>query len=50
MAKSDELKKGTEGLIIAAQDQSLPIRNYRVNVIKNGSNPIWCEKIYQLIT
>ena len=32
------LKAETEGLIITAQDQSPPTRNYQAYIIKNGSN------------
>lgn len=32
--KSGSLKKETEGLILAAQDQSLPTRNYKVTIMK----------------
>ena len=36
----------TKGLMIAAQDQSLPTRNYLTNIIKNGLIPICrsCEQ------
>ena len=34
------LKAETEGFIIAAQDQSLPTRNYKANIIKDGSDPM----------
>ena len=33
------LKAETEGFIIAAQDQSLPTRNYKANIVKDGSDP-----------
>ena len=32
--KSAKLKGETEGLIVAAQDQSLPTGNYQANIIK----------------
>ena len=43
--KNAELKTVTEGLIIKAEDQSLPTKNYQVS-IKNASNPICklCEQ------
>ena len=33
------LKAETEGFIIAAQDQSLPTRNYQSKIVKNGVSP-----------
>ena len=44
--KSTVLKAETEGLIIAAQDYSLPMKNYWANIITNGSNLICrlCKK------
>ena len=33
------LKGETEGFIIAAQDQSLPTRNYKAKIVKDGSDP-----------
>jgi len=32
--KSGWLKKETEGLLLAAQDQALPTRNYKVAIMK----------------
>ena len=37
--QSSELKSETEGLIIAAQDQSLATRYYQHRIIKNGIDP-----------
>ena len=37
--KSSGLKSETEGLIIAAQDQSLMTKQYQSEIIKNGANP-----------
>ena len=37
--KSSGLKAETEGLIIAAQDQSLATRSYHHRIIKDGTNP-----------
>ena len=37
--KSSGLKSETEGLIIAAQDQSLMTKQYQSEMIKNGANP-----------
>ena len=37
---STGLKAETEGLIIAAQDQSLATRLYHSNIIKDGTNPL----------
>ena len=37
---SSGLKAETEGLIIAAQDQSLATRLYHSNIIKDGTNPL----------
>ena len=34
--KTRYLKKDTEGLLMAAQDQALPTRNYKVNIMKEG--------------
>ena len=41
------LKAETEGLIIAAQDQSLATRLYHSNIIKHGTNPLcrMCGKL-----
>ena len=36
---SSRLKAETEGLIFAAQDQSLFTRNYQANIIQNGTDP-----------
>ena len=38
--RSDGLKAETEGLIIAAQDQTLPTRWYQHNIIKAGTDPL----------
>ena len=38
--KNAGLKAETEGLIIEAQDQSLPTINYQANIIKHGSKLI----------
>ena len=38
--KGTELKAETEGLIIAAQDQSLATRLYHHKVIKDGTSPL----------
>ena len=35
------LKVGTEGLIIAAQGQNLPTRNYQANILKMDQAQIW---------
>ena len=37
--RSSRLKAETEGFVLAAQDQSLPTRNYQVNVMKNRADP-----------
>ena len=37
--KSPGLKGETEGLLIAAQDQSLATRSYHSMIIKDGTNP-----------
>ena len=37
--KSSGIKSETEGLIIAAQDQSLMTKQYQSEIIKNGANP-----------
>ena len=37
--KSSGLKSETEGLIIAAQDQSLMTKQYQSKIIKNGMSP-----------
>ena len=36
---SSGLKFETEGFIIAAQDQSLPTRNFQANLLENGADP-----------
>ena len=36
---SSDLKSQTEGFIIAAQDQSLPTRNFQANILANGADP-----------
>ena len=49
--KSSGLKAETEGLIIAAQDQTLPTRAYHHHVIKDGTDPHCriCNKSQQTI-
>ena len=37
---SSGLKSEIEGFIIAAQDQSLPKRNFQANILENGVDPI----------
>ena len=37
--RSSRLKRETEGFILAAQDQSLFMQNYQLNVIYNGAEP-----------
>ena len=39
MAEKLRTKSETEGLIIAAQDQSLMTKKYQSEIIKNGANP-----------
>ena len=36
---SSDLKSETEGLIITAQDQSRPTKNFQANILKNGADP-----------
>ena len=36
---SSGLKSEIEGFIIAAQDQNLPARNFRANILENGVDP-----------
>ena len=36
---SSGLKSKTEGFIIAAQDQSLPRKNFQANILENGADP-----------
>ena len=36
---SSSLKSETGGFIIAAQDQSLPTRNFQANILENGTDP-----------
>lgn len=40
--KSTGLKVETEGLILAAQDQTLPTRVYHHHIIKDGTDPLCC--------
>ena len=44
--RSAGLKAGTEGFIMATQDQSFFTRNYQAKVITNGADPKcrFCEK------
>ena len=44
--RSTGLKAETEGLIIAAQDQSLPTMSYFARIVKDGTSPLcWlCHK------
>ena len=44
--RSSGLKGETEGLIVAAQDQSLFTRNYQANIVKNGADPM-CRLCHQ---
>ena len=45
------LKAETEGLIIAAQDQSLATRSYHARIIKHGTDPMYriCNKYEETI-
>lgn len=45
------LRAETEGFIMAAQDQSLPTRNYEANIIKNGTKPNCrlCDKFAETV-
>ena len=36
--RSAGLRSETEGFLLAAQDQSLPTRNYQANILKNGAD------------
>ena len=49
--RSSGLKAESEGLILAAQDQSLMTRNFEANVLKNGANPSCrlCDKAVETV-
>ena len=40
MAQKHWAKAETEGLIIAAQDQTLATRSYHAGIIRDGSDPV----------
>ena len=48
---SSALKSETEGFIRAAQDKSLPSRNFQVNILENGTDPKCrvCDKLAEII-
>ena len=48
--KGTGLKAETEGLIIAAQDQSLATRLYHRKIIKDGTGPLCRSKLINLIS
>ena len=49
--RSTGLKAETEGLIIAAQDQSLPTKSYFARIVKDGSSPLCriCHKYEETV-
>ena len=49
--RRSRLKGGTEGFILAAQDQNLATRNYQANILHNGADPKcrFCDEKFETV-